>query len=210
MSFMRGWFWFSLGVTLILFGCSSTPKNKLSLSALHGKKIALVAIEGEDTARKVTEVALINQLVKKGTFELLSKGSVESARSHLDQDPTDWKALAKRAGAEVALRVSVDEFHADERSGYNKEEVYDSQLADENGTDGKTERVYKAKSIDGSVRFDLKFTDLASGNTTSGIAEAKDRVEANARVEAVHLPPKLRFLENLSNTAFERFFEKFE
>jgi hypothetical protein len=212
MQELRSWGRFALLLGVFAVGCSSAPKKTdlVSLKSLHGKKVALVSIEGEDTARKITEVALINQLVKRGTFELISKGAVETARTDVDQDPTDWKGLAKRSGAELALRVRVNRFNADVKSGYSKEEVYDSQLAEENGTDGKTERIYRAKALVGDVQFELKFTDLATQTTTRGIAEATDRVESNAKLSAVTLPPRLRFLETLSNTAFKKFFEQEE
>ena len=208
-------FWASLCVMALAggpLGCSSSQKksDRVILSELHGKKVALIGVEGEDTAKKITEVALINQLVKRGTFELVSKGAVETARTDISQDPMNWKGLAKRAGADLALRVKVEEFKAEENAGYSKEEVYDSQLAEENGTDGKTERIYKVKSLDGKVRFNLGFTDLSKNETRFGTAEAAERVEENARTRAVHLPPKLRFLEKLSNQAFEEFFEKTE
>lgn len=201
--------WIAFLIIALGAGCSGAPKksDRVSLSSLEGKKIALVSVEGEDTARKITEVALINQLVKHGSFELLSKGAVEKARADVDQDPSDWKGLAQRAGAELALRVKVTEFKAEVQTGYHQEEVYDSQLAEENGTDGKTERVYKAKSLDGAVKFDLQFTDLVSQKTTFGTAEANETIQAGAQTSAIHLPPRLRFLEQLSNTAFRKFFE---
>lgn len=210
MNQARGKIWLALVSLSLGMGCSSTPKKSdlVSLADLHGKKVALVSVEGEDSARKIAEVALINQLVKHGTFELVSKGAVEKARTDIDQDPSDWMGLAKRSGADLALRVRVEDFRAEVKEGYSKEEVYDSQLAEENGTDGKTERVFKAKALEGDVKFALKFTDLGTKITTHGTAEASDRVEANARTSAVRLPPRLRFLENLSNTAFKKFFDQ--
>lgn len=198
-------------LALSLGACSSAKKKgNLELSSLHGKKVALVGVDGEETSQRVVEVALINQLVQNGTFILLSKQDVEQAKLVPEQDPTDWRGIARRAGGEVALRAKVLNFDAEERQGYSTEEVYDSQLAEEMGTNGKTERVYKVKSLDGYVQVHLDFTLLDNNEDHSGIAEAKDRVVASAKDSSIHLPPKLRFLENIANKAFKEFFEKYQ
>ena len=195
---------------LLVSSCSSAPKKSsvIEMTALEGKRVALVSIDGEKTAQKVVEVALVNQLVDRGSFILVSKNQIEKAKGAIEQDPSDWLGLAKRAGADYALRVRVLHFDAIEQSGYQTEEVLDSQLAEETGTDGKTERVFKAKALDGKVQFELKFTEVANQHTTQGIAEAEERLEANAKTSSIQFPPRLRFLEKLSNQAFRDFFEK--
>jgi len=193
-----------------LAACSSAKKKDVpELSELEGRRIALVQVDGEETARKIIEVALINQLVDRGTFILVSKQDVEKARAAHDQDPNDLLGIAQRAGAEYALTAKVLQFDADTHEGYSTEEVEDSQLAEERGDDGKTTRVYKAKSLAAKVRVELKFTNLADKDTRNGIASAEETVFAEAKTSAAHLPPKLRFLEKLSNKAFKDFFDRY-
>ncbi len=196
---------------LLPLGCSSARKTTPELSKLEGKKVALIEVEGEPSARSVAEIALINQVATRGSFVLVSKKEVEAARVHFSQDTTDWKGVGKRAGADYALRVRVLKFDADTREGYSTEEIEDSQLAAERGEKERiTKRVYKVKSMKGDVRFQMDFADLRTGDDRSGIAEHSDRVVVEARTQAAHLPPKLRFLEGLSNIAFQKFFDENE
>jgi hypothetical protein len=195
---------------LFLVSCSTgKKKTEPELSSLRGKKVALVGVDGEDTARKVIEVSLVNQLVQRGTFILISKQDLEQARLAPEQDPMDWKGIAKRSGAEVALRAKVLKFDAQDYSGYTSEEVYDSQLAEEHGTDGKTQRVYKVKSLNGDVQILLEFTTLDDTDTRSAVAEAQDKVVESEKTSSIHLPARLRFLETLTNKAFKTFFERY-
>lgn len=207
-------------------GCASSKKSdRVELSDLLGKKVALVEIQGEPTARKVVEVALVNQLVKHGSFELIGKREVERAKARHDVRPDDWAAVAKAAGADLALVARVQEFKADEHEGYSTETVYDEQLAEERGEDAATtERVYKVRAIDGSVKVELEFQeylkpsdeeeqsspDVSRYIARRGIAEATDRVVAEGKSSAAYLPPKLRFLEDLANRAFVKFFKDYE
>jgi hypothetical protein len=209
MNRTANWLILGLAATFLISCSSAKKKSNLELSELHEKKVALLSVDGEETPRKIVEVALVNQLVQRGTFHLVPKQEVESSRAHPSQDPTDWRGIAKRAGADYALQAKVLQFDAPIQEGYSKEEVYDSQLAEETGTDGKTERVYKVKSMDGKVRVQLQFTNLETQETKSGIAAAEEHVEADAKSSSIHLPPKLRFLENLSNKAFRDFFEQY-
>lgn len=198
----------------LALSCSSTPKKTPELSKMEGKKVALIEIEGESTSRSIVEVALVNQLLQHGSFVLVSKQDVEAARRAPEQDPRDWKGIAKRAGADYALRGKILEFDADTREGYSSEEVEDSQLAEERGEDAaKTERLFKVKSVTGKVRVELEFADLNSpkdpkdNDTRIGIAESQDQVVQEERKLAARMPPKLRFLEKIANEAFRKFFE---
>jgi hypothetical protein len=179
------------------------------LSAMEGKKVALVAVEGDDTSKKVIEVALVNVLVQRGTFILIPKSEIDAIRALPEQNPLDWSGIAQKAGADFALRAQVLEFSAETRQGYSTEEVNDSQIAAEQGTDGKTEQVFPVQKLEGKVRVSLEFKDLKTSLTSTAIAEAQDQIEANAKTSAIHLPPKLRYLENLTNKAFRDFFVQY-
>lgn len=194
---------------MLATACSSTPKKTPELSKLEGKKVALVEIQSEDTARRVVETALVNQLIRTGSFILVSKSDLEKARSAPEQDPRDLNGLAQRAGAEVALRANVLRFNADEREGYSEETIKDSQLAEERGDSGETQRLYKVKSLDAQVQVELKFTDLKTQDERTGIAKAQEQATAEGKTSAIHLPPKLRLLEKVANDAFRKFFETY-
>jgi hypothetical protein len=198
---------------LLLAGCSGKKaKTTPELSNLVGKKVALVEVDGEETARNIVEVALVNQLVRTGYFELVSKEDLEAARTALDVDSSNPRAVARKAGADYALNAKVLTFDAVEKNGYSEEKVHDTQLEEETGN-GDTTRVYKVKRLDGHVAVKLDFTNLSpsgKGETRSGIAEKSEQVSADSKTEAAHLPPRLRFLEKLSNDAFHDFFEKYK
>lgn len=203
----------ALGAALASGGCSHAAKHRVELSELQGKKVALVSIDGEETAKKVTEVALVNQLVQHGSFDLVAKEDVEKARIAPDQDPMDWIGIARRAGADYALKAKVLTFDATERQGYSSEKVEDSQMAQDMGEDHRmTEQIFKVKSLTGTVKVQLDFakTDPKDPELKSGVAEAEDVASSGTRTEAPHLPPSLRFLEQVEGKAFAKFFEEYK
>jgi hypothetical protein len=209
-----------VGVLLALIGvswtsCSSGPKRTTpELSKLEGKKVALVEVEAEPTARRIVEVALVNQLVKDGTFILVSKQDVDAARTQPKTDLLNPIDIARAAGADFALLARVLEFDATTREGYSKEVVEDSQLAEERGEKERmTERLYKVKSLTGKVRVEMTFLPAAAdadlSDRRTAVAEADQVVTAEAKTSAARLPPKMRFLEELTNQAFAKFFETY-
>jgi hypothetical protein len=193
---------------LTVSSCAGKKKTTPELSLLEGKKVALVAIEAEPGARNMIEVALVNQLHDHGSFILVSKQDVESARLRPDIDPLDWKSIAEAAGATVALRTRAVVFEANERQGYSKEEIFDTQLAEDRGDDGKDVRVYKVKGLKARVDYELSFTDLRTGETKIGHARAEDTVTAEAKNESAHLPPRMKYLSDLTERAFKTFFNE--
>src|SRR5690606_6466774 len=102
------------------------------------------------------------------------------------------------------------EFSADTREGYSSEQVVDTQLAADTGTDGRTERLYKVKAMTAKVRVELQFADLASGDERVGVAEAHREVKTEGNSGGIHIPPQLQFLESVANEAFHNFFEKYD
>ncbi|MGE0616690.1 MAG: hypothetical protein AB7P04_13735 [Bacteriovoracia bacterium] len=209
MNFRRG-----AGALLFLAALTACAgaqkKTKPELDALVGKKVALVDVDAEPTQRNIVEVALVNQLVKKGTFILVSKQDYEAAKARPEIGPGDWKKAAQAAGADFALQAKVLQFDAKEHEGYSREEVYDSQLAEERGEkEGKTQRLYKVKSLEGKIRVRIQFDDLKQEDTRVAVAEKSDRAQADNRKGAIHLPEKIRFMEALANAAFDEFFETY-
>lgn len=192
-----------------LTACSTASKKPvLRLSELEGKKVALVEIEAEKTARSIVEVALVNQLTKRGTFYLVPKKDLEQIRTDTQSDPSDWRGLAKQVSADFALRAFVKKFKAETENSSTRETVYDSQYAEEQGNDGKMERVVPVKTLHGEVEVDLEWTQLTGNQTITEKAQASQIVEEKGGTSAIHLPPRMRFLEELTNRAFGQFFEK--
>ncbi len=193
-------------------GCSSAPKKTVpELAGLRGKKVALITVQAEPTARKIIEVALVNQLTKRGTFELVSKEDIEAARARPQQDPLDTAGIARGAGAEVALTAHVLKFDATTRDGHSSFEVEDSQLAAERGEEErKSTRLVRVRALRGEVRIKLAFTDLANGDVRTADAEAEREEKADELKGSIRLTPKMRFLEELTNRAFEDFFERYQ
>ncbi len=193
-----------------LAACSSAPKTTPELSRLEGRKVALVEVTGEATARAVFEVALVNQIREHGSFILVSKQDTERARQAPGTQISDWRGWAQAAGADLALRIEVRRFEAETHEGVSSETVTDSQLAAERGDDGKSERLVRVKSLDGAVSANLEFTDLKTGEVRRALAEKQDRKVAEERTSAMHLPPRLRFLEKLAQDALAEFFERYQ
>ena len=196
-------------ICLSLAACSSAKKKTPELSELEGKRIAVVEIKGESTARRIVEVALVNQIAKRGTFELINKRDIQKVRNRPEIKVDDWSAIGRAVGADYVLQAEVVTFDATTREGYSEEVVHDSVLEEERG-DGETKRLYKVRSMTGTVAIDIRFTELATGDVRSALAKHSDKVVVEAKNRAAHLPPKLRYLERLTNHAFNEFFEEYD
>jgi hypothetical protein len=194
----------------LLAACSHASKSTTpELSQMLGKKVAFVEILGEKTAAQATEVALINQLTRNGTFIILSKEDVEAARVQFQQDPSDWKGIAKRAGADYALKARVLEFSSQVNVGYSHQTVEDSQMEAETG-ESKSDELYKVKRLTGKVKVELQFANIADGTVKTGTAEKEGQAEGDERQGAVHLPPRLSFLIGLLEQTFQDFFKEYQ
>jgi hypothetical protein len=200
-------------IASILVGACASSKLRTTpeLSKLAGKRVALVQIDAEETSRKTIEVALVNQLIKNGTFELISREEVETAKAAFNQWPDDFKGLGSKLGADYVLSAKVLAFNADVHEGYDRIVEDDSLMAKERGEKArKTERLVKVKSLDGLVTVRLNFTNLKDGDVREADATAQDSVRKTSEKEAIHLPPKMSFLQNLAGKAFAQFFEQYQ
>ncbi len=109
------------------------------------------------------------------------------------------------------MKARILKFEGQTREGYSEVEEEDSQMAAERGESSrKTKRLYKVKSLTGTVRVAVDFAEVReSRDARSGIAESEDSVSVESRDSAGQLPPKLRFLEKVANEAFRQFFDRY-
>lgn len=197
--------------SLVSFGTGCASKktkedlDRDALSGLSGKKVAITDIEGESTARRVFETSLINQILKHGNFELIPKKSVEVAKVDPTLVPGDLLAVAKKAGADFALSAKIQKFEALDEEGVSEEQIDDPVLAEERG-DGQDKRFYKVRRMTASILVEFKTTDLGSGKSHLFLIEDHHALTEEAKTQAIHMPPKLRYLEERMNTAVEKFF----
>jgi hypothetical protein len=199
----------SLSLLVLATSCSSTRKKTPEISQLLGKKVALVELEGETTSKGVAEVGIVNEIVRRGSFELVSKQDLAASRVRPEQDPTDWRGIAKGAGADWALRVKVLKFDASVHEGYNETEEEDSLYEKETGQK-KSKRLYKVKALRGEVAFNVEFADLKGDDVRTAVATKKGEAFAESKTHVERLPPKMSFLQKLSQEAFKDFFDQYE
>ncbi len=196
-----------------LTSCSTAKKKTTpELSKLEGKKVALISIDGEETAKKVIEVSLVNQLLKTGYFELIEKEVILKAKTRPEVNPLDVRQIAKTSGADYALEAKVLDFTGEDSEGFNKVTVNDSQMAKERGEKERmVERLVKVKKREARVAIELTFTEVAGDQDKRvGVAGASESVTDSEEKEAIHLPPKLRLLESVAEKAFAKFFEEYK
>ena len=117
------------------------------------------------------EVALVNQLLDRGSFELVNKRELQAARDHVDSAAGDWNAVARKAGADLALRAKVLEFSADTRDCYSSEEIEDSQLdrADVTGRPGGAEQVFRGRMRLRQLQFQRAVAAYGAAVAAAGI-----------------------------------------
>jgi hypothetical protein len=199
----------SLALLVFATSCSSIGKRTPEISELLGKKVALVEIEGERTSQAVAEIGIVNEILRRGSFELISKQDLATSRARPEQDPLDWRGIAKGAGADWALRVKVLKFDANAHEGYSELEEEDSLYEKETGQK-KSKRLYKVKALRGEVEFNVEFADLQGGDVRTAVATKKGEAFATSKTHVERLPPKMSFLQKLSQEAFKDFFDQYE
>ncbi len=191
--------------------CSSTPKKlrENSFRMAEGKRVALVDIDAENSARSIIEVSLVNALTRTGYFDLVAKEDVTKAKALPGMIPGDVREIAKAAGAEFALSIHAKKFFAEERKGHSNERVYDSQLAAERGRDaGETDRLYEVRVLEGEVETEFVLTHVETGDVVRSITKNKEEVIRDSRQGAIRMPPRLRFLEQVTQKAVDAFFDQ--
>lgn len=175
--------------------------------------MALAEIKGGVESRNHIEVALVNEIIDRGRFEIVDRTTVQKALATYPTE-ADWQGLGQKIGADYILAFRVDSFDVNERQGYDKVEEEDSALAEELGTDeAVATRYVKVKSYQGNVTLQGRFFDVAfdrvsyegKGMATEAIASNDLSTKKGARSE---MPRKMQLLEGLSQKAVRDFFEQ--
>ncbi len=213
-----------LYLSSILGGCSSpstkktegAPTAKHSWKQWQGKKIAFIEVVDDlhslatPTNKRIIEVALINQLAAlPDHLVLVAKSVIEAAKLQPQQNPLDWEGIARAAGADVAVRARVLQMTVDRQAGFVNQAVVDSQWQAEQGNDAQRLAQVAVQGLRGHVEIGLEWLDFATQARLSLQASASAQTEQKAETEAIHLPPMLRFLENLTNKAFKDCFSAY-
>lgn len=190
-----------------LEGCAHKKiAEPMTRRQLQNKRVALAEIRGATESKSHVEVAIINEIIDQGRFEIIDRSTVQDG---LVTYPTesDWQRLGKKINADYILSVRIAEFKVTERQGLDSVVEEDSVLEEESGEHKplKSSRYVKVKSYDGSVKLDAIFFDIAENAIIyEGTGAAKEL--RNSRDGAI--PGKMELLEKLSAKAIRDFFEK--
>ncbi|GEM_PF-1623947 len=191
---------------MVISACSGKkPANKLYSEDLVGKTVAIAQIDAAKESRAHVEVAIINEVIDQGRFEVLDRTTVLDALSTYP-DRSDWKRLGDFLKSDFILGVKVVDFTVKERQGYDTIEEDDSLLTEESGS-SKTvrgKRHVKVKGNAGKVRLKLTFFDVAQDKVLhEGFGEASETVNSRDNPEG----GKMALLERLTAMAVRNFFE---
>lgn len=195
----------SLLALILAAGCAGKkPITLLTQENLQDKRVAVAEIDGPKEARKHVEVALANEIIEHGRFQIIDRTTVNDAKVTYP-DRSDWKRLGEKVGADYVLGVKILDFSIKEREGYDSVEEEDSLLTEEAKSDepivGK--RYVKVKGDAGSVRLKMSFYDVAQGKMLQeGVGQASDNL--NTRDGNIR---KMDFLESLTAQAVQNFFD---
>lgn len=202
--------WLTLLFVLSAFlgGCAHKKSaDHISRDDLTTKLVALADISGAEEAKLQVEVAIVNEIIDKGRFRIVDRGTVREALVTYPAD-SDWQRLGKKLGADFVFSIRIQEFHVVERQGYDRVQEEDSVLAEESGEPNKKvigTRYVKVKSYEGSVKLSAMLFDVAEGAIIyQGTGLATDTVSSRDK----DAPGKLKLLEKLSAKAITDFFER--
>lgn len=195
----------TLVVVCFVFGSCSHAKKGLNQKQLRSRVVALAEINGAKEARLQTEIAIVNDIIEKGRFQILDRATVQSA---LVQHPTsaDWQALGKELGADLILSVDILEFQLDSRNGYDAIEEEDSLLSAEHRSsrDQKWKHYYKVKSQTGLVKVRVRFFDVSSGSFSLSQENEASRTYNSRDGD---MPRAMKILEELTQQAVTTAFD---
>ena len=192
--------------TLAFSSCAhKKEKQKLTLSNLRGKSVALVNIDAPKEVALHVETAVVNEVIEHGRFQIVDRKSVQEAMVHHPAE-SDWGRLGKELKADLLLAIDVLEFKTDKRSGYDAVEEEDSLLSSEQreSYSKKWKKYSKVHQRDGTLKLRFKFYDVAS-KTYLKISETETTGSYNSRDG--DMPRAIKLLETLTAKAFAQFFE---
>lgn len=201
----------SILALLLLFvpACASKKKNQtetLSQHALRGKIIALAEVRGPKEARDLVEVALVNDIIEKGSLYVVDRTTVAEALATYPAE-NDRQRLGQKVGADYVLTLAIEEFKVIDRQGLDAVEEEDSVLTEE-WREKKTvvaKSYKKVRSSEGIVRLRFDFLDVSTGERAySGVGEVRETFHSRER----DLPRKMQLLESLTSQAVTDFFAK--
>lgn len=199
-----------LPLTVVLFlvsqGCGHKKDLKpFQTQQLQSKQIALAEIRGAAGAKKQVEVALVNEIIEEGRFQIVDRATVQEALTAYPHE-SDWQRLGQKVGADYVMSLEIAEYGVRERQGHDKVEEDDSQLAADYGTTKpmKATRYVKVKSFEGFVKVNGLFFDVAENAIVYKGAGTASRVQSSRGAAPLG---KLRLLEDLSAKAIRNFFE---
>jgi hypothetical protein len=170
-------------VLFILVGvsaCTSSQKksHEPELAAVYGKSVALTELKTESFShQKLVRSSLIDQLVNRGTFVLVSKYAVEEAREALGV-AANLKQVAQKAGGEYMLRIELLKL-----------------------VPTQAEETSQEKVKEGRAELKLEFTNLSQGGIFSDLAQSRDQIRENESVKDF----QYRLLRQAFQEFFERF-----
>lgn len=191
---------------LLLQGCAHKKViEPLTREQLQSKRVALAEINGAAESRSHVEVAVINEILDQGRFQIIDRATVQDALVTYPAE-SDWQRLGKKVGADYILAIRIAEFAVTERKGYDKVQEEDSVLTEESGETKPVVgvRYQKVKSYEGFVKLGCTFFDVSENAI---IHQGAGHATATYNSRDKGMPGKLGLLEKLSRLAITDFFE---
>jgi curli biogenesis system outer membrane secretion channel CsgG len=196
----------AVAFALTTSSCSHSKKApQITLSELKNKKVALAEVRGAKEARTQVEVAIVNEIIEQGRFQIIDRATVANA---LVEHPTegDWQRLGQALGADIIFSVDVVEFKTDQRTGYDAIEEEDSLLSEEHRESRKKKwrKLYKVRQREGYVKLNMRFFDVAQGRV---ISEGPAEASASHNSRDGDTPRAMKLLETLTSKAVRSYFD---
>ncbi len=193
-------------LSLLLTSCShKKTKKALTQDELRNKVVALVDVNGAKEAKLQTEVAIVNEIISKGRFQIVDRATVQSA---LVEHPTeaDWQALGRQVHADLLLKIDILEFKVDSRQGYDGVEEEDSLLSSEHRESRSTKwkHLYKVKAQQGFVKVRARFFDVKDATF---VVDRESEAERTYNSREGELPRNMKILEDLTQHAVATLFD---